>query len=145
MYVKNNDGVRGCKKKKVMHGIAHFEVLAFHKSTDFDYYSAKPLRPTRETCYEEHDREKIIVQGLLVLSASPFRGRHSGFPSTFVRIFCILLRHFYYFQVLFHRIQKPQLRPSSTGRSIVTGRWFIRLGFRDSFGVFSPLKIARPN
>ena len=46
---------------------------------------------------------------LLLLSASPVRGRHNRFPTPFVPIFCILLRHFNHYHVLSHRIQIPPL------------------------------------
>ena len=49
---------------------------------------------------------------LLLLSASPTRGRHSGFSNFFVSIISILLRHFNLSHVLSHRIHKPLFRTS---------------------------------
>ena len=54
-----------------------------------------------------------------LLSAFPIKGRHCGFPSQVVPIFCILLRHFNLSHVLLHHIHKTvwpfplswQLRP----------------------------------
>ena len=53
------------------------------------------------------------IQHLLLLSAFPIRGRHSGFSiSSYSYIFCNLLRHSNLSHVLFHHVHKPPFLPS---------------------------------